>query len=182
MKIKSYVEKFMKLLSLAFLSFFFMSQTFAIITNPMGSYMDNAGTVIRKDAIFIKVKNNSGASMTSGSVVIWDTAADDGMGVTNTATFGAYPACVTVGTLAASAIGQCQIYGYFSGARFTPSPAGGPGFGNGVAGAPIYTSPSAGVGLALVSPSVASGNHFSYGIFLDAPSSTTNTEIFIRLL
>ena len=76
---------------------------------------------ISPERIFIVVYNSYGSAMTNGQCVRWDYTTDkDGVGVersTGTASRGFAAAGVIAETIAASAYGLMQIYGYHSAVR-----------------------------------------------------------------
>ncbi len=178
-----------KLLAVFLLGFFSLN-SFAIITSPMSNYFDNTGTLIRKDSVFIKVKNTGASSVSSGSVMIWDLSADDGASVTiasNGELIGSQNvACVTAGTIAASAKGQCQVYGYNAGVKFavnSPSVSV-------TAGSNLFLGSASGragaLSTAVSADGSAPGGIAMYprriGTALDAGSTTGTVEAFINLL
>ena len=182
------IKMFLRGVILTIFSFFFVSQTFAILTSPMSNYMDNTGTVIRKDAVFIKAKNVSGQLMPTGTVAIWDTTNDDGMSInmqTSGGTTGVWAACVTVGSLVANQIGNCQVWGYHAGVRFTNAT----GYSAGVtAGAALYVSGVQGRATAINSVTLGGDNEVTtlqkipFAVAYDTLAATGNVEAFIRLL
>lgn len=172
----------MKILNLIFLTLFsllFATQSFAVITPSGGSYSDNTGTLIRKDSVTIKVRNNDPQYIATSSVVLWDYGAtgDDGFGVVLSATGsnqGNYAACVTIGGLAAGQIGQCQVYGY--GTVKITNQAGGY---TATAGSALYVSNSPGRATGIQS---AAATDRPVGIALDSSITTGYMEVFIKLL
>ena len=177
------------------LFFLFSFQTQAIITDPNTSgYVDNTGTLIRKDQIDIKVYNNFGNSIASGSVVIWDTSSDNGVAITLPSTYsteGIPAACVTVNEIADKKMGSCRIWGYHPGIRYSPYL----GATTATAGHPIYLGqvPSRvvsfdrtkeGATASLGGVGVAPPNNYNIvpvGILLDTVTSTQNVEAFINV-
>ena len=165
----------------------------AIITDPNTSnYVDGTETVIRKDAIDIRVFNNNAQSMPSGSIVIYDRASDNGVAVTLQSTNdveGVPAACVTVNEISSKKQGLCRIWGYHPGIRFSPYLGT-----SATAGFPFYvirfatyaTSYNAnrgavtdGVTGILASPS--NYNLIPLGHVLDTTSGTQNVEAFINI-
>lgn len=171
---------------------FFVFQGHAIITDPNTSgYVDNTGTVINKDKIDIRVFNNSVQTIPSGSVVIYDTASDNGVAVTIHETNGVEgipAACVSVNLIESKKQGLCRIFGYHPGVRYSPYLAA----TTATAGFPMYVGPvptrvtsydaprggTASVGLK-AAPS--NNNIFKVGTFLDTVTSTQNVEAFIQV-
>lgn len=63
---------------------------------------------------FIRVKNGESASVAKGRLMTLDTSNDDGVTVKLTTTQTTPALCVAAETIAASAFGLCQTYGYTS--------------------------------------------------------------------
>ena len=149
----------------------------AIITSPMSNQVNNAGTIINRDKVHVRVKNGSGGTLSTGSVVIWDLTADDGMTVTTTTTAGVKAACVTETQLLSNELGLCQVYGKHNGVRYT---FGAPSSnGEATAGESLYTSKVASRAVG-ISPGAATDRPI--GIFYDSSATTGNVEAFINLL
>lgn len=151
---------------------------YAVITSPISNQFDNTGSLVRKDQIYIKVKNNSGASVSSGAVFVWDASADDGATVTTTTLTGAKAACVAAETIADESVGLCQIYGYHSGIQFT----GGTTAANqaATAGRNIFIAgDDAGKVKGLGTAEIAGVLPNSVGVFLDGATASTSLEAFI---
>ena len=72
------------------------------------------------DKVFVNILNVQASSVTDGEVVVWDTSTPDGVRATQaaTATLGLFIGLVQ-GTIAASAYGVAQTYGYKSSAAFS---------------------------------------------------------------
>lgn len=154
---------------------------FAIITSPMSNQIDNTGTQIRKDKIFIRVKNSSGSTIATGSVVTFDVADDDGMGVTTIADDLQVPLCVVADThtaaIADNAMFLCQTWGYHSGISYD-------GYDVATAGEIMYmSSRDAGLTRAAFTyeGTTSAATAYPVGVFYDSDSSRGSVEGFIRL-
>ena len=154
-------------------------ETQAIITSPMSNAVDAIGTQTRKDKVFITVKNTSGGTLASGSVVIWDTAEDNGMGVTTTTTQGNAAACVTESSITSNALGQCQVYGYHAGIKYSGDAGTTGHVVTATAGKRIYTSQIAGYASGLATE-FASGS--AVGVWYDTTTASGNFEGFVNTM
>lgn len=72
------------------------------------------------DKVFVNILNTQAASVTDGEAVVWDASSPDGVRTTQavTATLGLFVGLVD-GTIAASAYGLAQAYGYKASAVVT---------------------------------------------------------------
>ena len=100
----------MKFLSLIF-ALFFITNVFAVITTPGSTYVNNLGTVETYDKTWIMVYNGTGSTIARGSVVVFDTTADDAYTITSSTTFGVATACVADEAIANLTKGLCLIRG-----------------------------------------------------------------------
>jgi len=100
----------MKLLIVIF-AFIISMNLFAVIETPGSTYMNNLGTIERYDKTWILVKNSIGSDLARGSVVVFDTTADDGYTIASSTTFGIAAACVTDEAIANGKTGLCLIRG-----------------------------------------------------------------------
>jgi hypothetical protein len=169
----------------------FAFQAHAIFTDAgTSNVVDKTETVRRKDPIDINVFNSSVETMPSGSIVIYDTASDNGVAVTAHATNGIEgipAACVTVNLIEARKQGKCRIYGYHPGVRYSPYLGG----TTATAGFPMYVGPVPTRVTSYDSPKGATGapgtsmpNNFlpaKVGTFLDTVTGTSNVEAFIQI-
>lgn len=96
---------------LAILFAFFAFNAMAVIGSPDSTYVNNLGTVEKYDKTWIMVYNGTGSTINRGSVVVFDTTADDGYTITSSTTFGVASACVTDEAIANGKKGLCLIRG-----------------------------------------------------------------------
>lgn len=122
---------------------------------------------------FINVINQSGGSLAIGSIAILDVANDDGASVTTTTTAGQVPMCVIAVTCASAALCKCQTYGLFEGALFDVTG------GNAVAGKPFYISETTAGKIGTIAAPDA--GDIPGGVYLDAASSTSAIDVFLKL-
>jgi hypothetical protein len=165
-------------------SFLLTLSAYAIITSPISNDFNSAGTLTRKDKVFIKIRNKSGASLASGSVVVWDTTFDDGASVTTTTTVGAQNvACVVGGqAIAANAVGLCQVYGLHQYVKFSTGRTSAITGGTSTAGSFVFASSDKGYAVGL-DTATHTAVHKPFGTFLDSESAgTSQAEVFINLL
>lgn len=106
----------------------------AILTTPMSNGFDNTGTINQKDSVSIRVKNGESSTISSGSVVVYSTSADDGATIASTSTSGVAAACVMKSSCAAGDLCYCQKYGYIESILFDAK------YGGAAAGEVVYVS------------------------------------------
>ena len=135
------------------------------------------------DKVFVNILNVQAASVTNGDVVVWDVSSPDGVRATQpaTATLGCFIGIVD-GTIAASAYGLAQAYGYKAVARYSTDTA------TGAAGDCLfptagfdYLTNSAATGVSSAASGALSG--FCYAAETRADTITeADTKVFIRAL
>lgn len=136
------------------------------------------------EAVFANVLNVQAVTADDGDVVAWDVTSPDGVRVTQpaTATLGLAVGIVS-GSIAASAYGLAQVYGYKSVGNYsTDTATGAAGDGLIATAAADYLSNNAATG---VSAAVAAGG--SHPFFYAAETRTDTaalaaTKVFIRCL
>lgn len=157
----------------------------------VGAYAQSDGTIKQKPSCWIKVKNTSGQSLSSGAVLVPDSSADDGVSATTASVVGQRVMCVLMETVADDAFGKCQTYGYHSGVQFAGS---GASFTVGTdesatADREMYVTEHfdgkvqglSGAALEAVNDGATARQVVPFGVFLDSTTSTTTVEAFIQI-
>ena len=138
------------------------------------------------DKVFVNILNVQAVSVTDGDVVVWDVVSPDGVRVTQAATntLGLFVGIVD-GTIAASAYGLAQAYGYKAAALFSTDSA----TASHPAGATLIPAAAADwllIGAATGVSSVLAGaspTGFCYAAEAKADTDTAvSTKVFIRAL
>jgi hypothetical protein len=152
----------------------------ALIGNQnSGAYETATGTVKNIEQIYVKVKNSHSAALTLGQVVVDDLTDDDGASVEAATTANRTPRCIIAETsCAVGAMCKCQVYGYHSSVAFDKTNANGAA----TAGESGFLSESF-AGYVEAKPFTSTDDDDKrLGVFLDSPSASSATEMFINLL
>lgn len=124
-----------------------------------------------QDAVYVRVKNNSGSTLTNGDVVIWDPTDNDGISVTTTTTASSTRvAGVIAETIPAGGYGKMQVYGYHPAVKVdggTTDVAANSVLGTGSAARYAFTTTTAGATL---------------GVALEAVTTLGTGKVFIKCL
>lgn len=139
--------------------------------------LDAAGNVQSGslEKFFINVKNSSGGALEDGDVVVLDVSADDGYSVTTSSTAFDVPHCVLNEACSASAMCECQTFGYKSNVNFDSTN------GSATAGELAFISENNAGDIQSEITSSISAADVPVGVFYDSPSASGDTELFIRL-
>lgn len=139
------------------------------------------------DKVFVNILNTQAVSVTDGDVVVWDITSPDGVRTSQPATdtLGLFVGIVD-GTIAASAYGLAQAYGYKSAALFSTDTA------TAAAPAGAIIQPAAAVDYLVISAatgvsSVLGGTSGAVGFVYAAEARTDTitaaaTKVFVRAL
>lgn len=162
---------------------FMAFEAFGVVTAPMSNQYSATGSISRRDAIKIRVKNGAGSAVAYGNVLCLDTTSDDGAEVKFCSSDGEESAvCVATQAIADGAMGYCQIFGYFDAIDLHAETAYPDR--HATAGRGVYVS-SAGSGYVSgfsTDSGTGSALDASYkriGTFLDSATATGTVEVFL---
>jgi len=163
---------------LMILLFVLSISAYAVINDPgQSNSVDNTGTIVKQDVMFISVLNSEAtATLTAGQLVVADLTDDNGFGVVSSSVSTVRPMCMLIQDLAVGAKGRCQVYGYTDILLFDASTTAS-------AGEKIFVS-GANAGYSVyVAPATAGAYGYpSVGDALDASAASGAVEAYLRLL
>lgn len=139
------------------------------------------------EAVFANVLNVQAVAVTDGEAVVWDVTSPDGVRVTQpaTATLGLFVG-LAVGTIAASAYGLAQVYGYKSVGQYsTDTATGAAGDCLAPTAAQDYLTNAGATGVSSAYVAAAAGQHNSFVYAAETRTDTitlASTKVFIRAL
>lgn len=168
------MKKLLLLFALAVMAFTGQVQAYDCLSGRSVS-LDFDGS-IKDDVVekcYMKAINRSGGTLAAGSLVVWDTANDDGASVTTSTTAGANPACIYVESCADDAACKCQVSGLYDSVLFDSDNH------QATAGNSAYLSENnAGYVQGEATPVVT--DHV-VGMFYDSASASASVELMIQL-
>lgn len=171
------------------------ASSFALNVKETVEAFNPAATTTDKEEIIATVYNSTGAALTTGDVLVWNTTSDDARSVTKGNRLGQPVAGVANETIAAGAWGKMLVYGYHSAVKVAGDVTTG---GAASAGYPLYAygttddavttnTDAANNGLAGNGATCAYGNATTkpirpFGMALDSTTTETTVEAFINCL
>lgn len=168
----------MRNLFVLFIFAFALTANALILKTGSGNEFDYTGTSVKAggyDNVYTTVKNISGATQTSGTIMVHDLTKDDGASVTTTTTAFISPACVLVEDVVDDGFGKCLIRGYISDLKFDASTTASAGY-------PIYLSRSnAGYAVTADHSNDKIDGWVKIGHILDAAATSADVEAYINL-
>ena len=151
---------------------------YAVINDPgQSTSIDNAGTVVKQDKMFISVWNSEAtATLTAGQLVVADLTDDNAFGVVSSAAPTIKPMCMLIANIAPGKKGRCQVYGYTDILLFDASTTAS-------AGERIYASPdNAGYSVYSAAATAGAAGWPQVGTALDASAASGAVEAILDLL